>query len=109
MAYFLLFLASLANALANLFIRAASFEPFGLNRLFKPASWFGILLFLVALALYSESLHRLGIVVSYPIFGLLSLFLIIFFGYRLFQEPISASQILGFLLAGLAIVLISRG
>jgi multidrug transporter EmrE-like cation transporter len=69
---------------------------------------FGILCFAIALVAYGYVLSKLNLSVAYPIMTSLGFMIVIFASWLIFEEPIGATQIAGFILILSGVWLVAR-
>jgi multidrug transporter EmrE-like cation transporter len=115
MIWFVLALAIVANASANILIKAAmrekNFETGGaaslVSAIWSPFMLAGIMMFVVALAGYSLVLSKMNLSVAYPVMTTMGFIVVLTASWLFFGEAITAVQIVGYalMLSGVWLVL----
>lgn len=115
MQWFILACAIIANACANICIKAGMIrveeqESGGIlaKALSQPYLWLGAFCFGLALLAYAYSLAKMELSVAYPIMTSLGLIVVAVASLLLFQEQFSALKILGTILIMVGVVLVAR-
>lgn len=106
-------LAFLLNALANVSLKIHSIKGFEFNPLLSPLVLINNVYFFIAIiffafnvVFYALALSRIPLSIAYPVMVMMTFLVVNSFAYFYFREPITAPQVIGYImiLVGISLV-----